>query len=210
MKTLCLSPNALSGALNLDMLPGALQALSLGANNFTETTTLTSLNPTLRMLYLNRNTFEGSLNFTFPESLEGIYLSENLFSCEIDVSQLPEGLTELGAAHNRLVGSLCLTSLPQALDYLHLENNAFHGSLGFTRLPESLESLDLSDNSFSGEIDVSHLPAEMRELDVRNNKLCGNVHTPPGLVCWVDDTESKRLFDGNADLGVEDLGIYFD
>ncbi|KNH06048.1 leucine-rich repeat protein [Perkinsela sp. CCAP 1560/4] len=130
--------------------------------------------------------------------------------CEIDVSQLPEGLTELGAAHNRLVGSLCLTSLPQALDYLHLENNAFHGSLGFTRLPESLESLDLSDNLFSGEIDVSYLPAEMRELDVRNNKLCGNVHTPPGLVCWVDDTENNRLFNGNADLGVEDLGIYCD
>ena len=106
MKTLRLSPNALSGALNLDMLPGALQALSLSANNFTETTTLTSLNPTLRMLYLNRNTFEGSLHFILAGSLEGVYLRENLFSCEIDVSQLPEGLTELGAAYNRVVGSL--------------------------------------------------------------------------------------------------------
>ena len=80
MKTLRLSPNALSGALNLDMLPGALQALSLSANNFTETTTLTSLNPTLRMLYLNRNTFEGSLHFILAGSLEGVYLRENLFS----------------------------------------------------------------------------------------------------------------------------------
>ena len=106
--------------------------------------------------------------------------------------------------NNKLVGSLCLTSLPHDLERLALNHNTLHGSLDFTRLPESLVELHLNDNSFAGEIDVSHLPAEMMALDVRNNKLCVTVRTPPGLVCWVDDTESKRLFDGNTDLTVED------
>ena len=58
-------------------------------------------------MYLDKNNFEGSLDFTrLPKSMRYIKLSENRFSGTVDLGNLPESMMYLDVKTNALKGTL--------------------------------------------------------------------------------------------------------
>ena len=58
-------------------------------------------------MYLDKNNFEGSLDFTrLPKSMRYIQLSENRFSGTIDLGNLPESMHILYVEKNALSGTV--------------------------------------------------------------------------------------------------------
>ncbi|PWA71373.1 Leucine-rich repeat-containing protein [Artemisia annua] len=180
----------------LGALPN-LQALVLKSNNFhghiQPSSTVDSPFPSLRVLDLSRNGFEGNnnLNGTLPSwlfsspSLEVLFLDNNMFSGNVpfDSFALPS-LKYLVLSNNQLGGQIDLQTFPQLtnLTILDLSYNNFSGELELDTLLSTLTNLrylDLSYNGFSlgGQIDLQTFPqlTNLTILDLSYNNFSGEL-----------------------------------
>ena len=116
-----LSDNALTGSLDLTLLPGSMNVLNLMRNFLTDCICLVTLPPNLVELKLSYNVLSGKLVLTkLPGTLKELLLDHNAFEGNVDLHQLPRVMTHLFLHENKkLRGNLRVAKLPVGvLDHL--------------------------------------------------------------------------------------------
>lgn len=164
LASLQLSSNQLTGTIPYVMtstMKSTLSELFLSDNHFTgDPLPAMDQLTTLRLLYLDRNNFTGTMQSTFTDSLQDLTaldLSHNQFVME-DAAVFPKSLfakqhlQALDLSNNRLGGSLPdISSENTHLHFLFLNANEMVGTIpsSINRLL-FLKHLDLSNNRFTG------------------------------------------------------------
>ena len=102
----------------------------------------------------------------------------------VDLTNLPDGMSDLHLHNNNLGGGIDLTQLPDGMGYLYLQNNKFTGEIDLTQFPKGMTQLDLQNNNLRGEIDLTRLSDGMEYLTLNNNQLRGSLvikNLPPKM-----------------------------
>ena len=102
----------------------------------------------------------------------------------IDLSFLPEKLTEFGLKRQRMHGRLPAADMPGEMRRLVLADNLFAGEVEWEFLPGTLEEMLLDENFFSGSVDLAHMPAALVSLGLSSNRFSGSIditELPRGL-----------------------------
>ena len=133
-----------------------LQGNSISEGDLSMLTNLATLN-------LNDNNITNTLSFTFPDSIENLYLGYNNLT-NLDISSLNE-VNFLGVYNNNLT-TLDEEDLPQNIQHLNAINNNIL-SVELVNL-DSLKTLILTTNQIAS-IQASSLPLSIEELDLQNN-----------------------------------------
>ena len=133
------------------------------------------------------NELSRSLNLTsLPDLLSDFIAFRNQFSGSVDLTRLPAALVQLYLMDNQLSGPVVLTQLPSKLKTLYLGGNQLKGPLNLTSLPDLLSDFIAFRNQFSGSVDLTRLPAALEDLRLSKNQLTGPVvltQLPDGLRC---------------------------
>ena len=97
------------------------------------------------------------------------------FKRTLNFAYLPETVTDIGLAHNILVGSLDVADLPSHLKILHVPVNIISGEMETANLPRCLQHLRVEGNFFEGTFDITSLPPVMVTINISLNRLHGSL-----------------------------------
>mmetsp|Transcript_20054 Transcript_20054/g.31423 ORF Transcript_20054/g.31423 Transcript_20054/m.31423 type:complete len:241 (-) Transcript_20054:20-742(-) len=114
---------------------------------------------------------------------------DNVLSGTLDLTALPDGLTQLLLSDNEYSGEIDLTTLPSQLRELDVSNNKIWGTINVTNLPSGMKKLHLNDNRFEGSTDFGNLPESLWMFDVANTNLEGTIYLHAGH-SWFDVEDS--------------------
>jgi len=148
------------------------------------TVNMTNLPVDLEFLDLSENYFTGEQDLNdLPTKLKKVTLDSNRFTGNLteNWSGLPVGLTFLDLSNNLFTGKLILRGLPAGLKGLYLGKNQFTGKPILSDCPASLTALDLAVNMFSGTPILTGLPVNLTFLDLSANKFTSSSDTPLDL-----------------------------
>eukprot|EP01006_Ploeotia_vitrea_P023494 TRINITY_DN5598_c0_g1_i1.p1 TRINITY_DN5598_c0_g1~~TRINITY_DN5598_c0_g1_i1.p1 ORF type:complete len:268 (+),score=17.03 TRINITY_DN5598_c0_g1_i1:123-926(+) len=111
-----------------------------------------------------------------PDTLTNLEMYDCEFSAPLDLTQLPSGIQELridGLEGIPLPGTPDLTQLPQSLKRLQLRGfNGTH-TPDLTHLPRNLLQFVLEYNKFTGTPDLTNLPDTLEYLSLQGNEFTG-------------------------------------
>jgi len=118
-----------SGSFKASDLPEGIRTVDLSNNRFTGAVDFTGLPANVLTLRLNNNTFTGNLtDFTkLPGGVQYLYLGGNSLSGVPDLTALPGGMQELWLNNNKFTGVPNLTKLPLYIPVVDISYNLFCG-----------------------------------------------------------------------------------
>ena len=189
-----LNNNSLAGSISWSNLPSSIEYLNLGNNNFDGIIDFNALNnySSLTTLYLSNNNFQSTLSWNeyTINSLQYLFLTNNLLYNSLNFNTMPESLVYCLLGYNQFNGSLDfgqgyidpndnLTAL-QNIEYLDISNNYLQGNvINIENIPDHIQYLRINNNQLSD--DINHILAPLSssdiiDLSISNNQIYGTIN----------------------------------
>ncbi len=187
--TIFMPSNSFTGTIPDCYLNGTLSTQKLILNNNYLTGTLPSGFSSIMQLIVNNNFLTGTISISTGKfsNLLYLYLNENSFSGSLPTSFVSTSLYSLTLNSNRFSGRLPTLSSLNLFQYIAY-NNFFSGTIPLVSNSFMLSCLSIGDNFLSGQIN-GNLTLKLRRLetiDFSTNKLTGAIpselfHSTPSL-----------------------------
>ncbi|PRP86869.1 putative LRR receptor-like serine/threonine-protein kinase [Planoprotostelium fungivorum] len=189
----------------------SLKFLSLKGNALkTSPVTLSTYPPNLLYLDLSHNllTDRVAIPYSSMDSLQALFINDNLFTNSSVFRSMPSNLTHLDVSGNNYTGSITAFSSINQLQTLRLDRNGFSGDIKPLTQLTSLTSLNASFNSLNSAIPSNFsLLSQLSSLDLSYNSIYGDVPNLVNLTSLVHLDLSHNALNGsiNGLLNVRSL-----